>query len=958
MAQYELNLRDYWWIIRKKKFIIVFSAAMLGLFSFIFAYSRKPVDVFRASVSLKYEQTGPASDRGGAYGYDSDVDLATHAELIKSYSTIELAAKRLGWIDPKISPEEVRNNQELMNTIRNLKGKIETEQEGYTMIINVFVTSSLGDPIKTTKDLADFTNALGHAYAVWDTENKREKFTRANQFLSKQLDEARLRAQRASWNIQQFREDNEFITLDGSILVAEITAARAEYERIQRNRKELQRLIGASKNDRTLLRVGSSDLLPGISSPIIGGLKQQLSALKADRDALLLTYTEGYPPVARIDSSMSIIEKNILTEMKALRDNLIREGIPQEEKLTYLEEEYKKLPQLAPQLGEKEQELRFAMEAYTSLEDKWQDIMLGEQQLVSELMVVRPAFTPAAPINVSTTKATTVVGVIIGLILGVVFAFVAETVDTSIGTIEDVEAFLETSVLGVIPFVKPEEAMQRIRKKRPDLDDDEILAMQARLVAQFDSQSTQAESYRALRTNLQFVGIEKETKTIVVTSSTAREGKTTVSTNLAIAMAQIGKRTLLMEADLRKPAVARVFGIDREPGLTEVMLGAADWHDAVRTLTDIMMGKMPVEEFLATPGMDNLNIMTCGKIPPNPSEISNSRQMSELINQMRAEYDVIILDTAPVLQATDTALLSSKVDGVVLVYQVGRIARASLKRAKAQLENVKAHVLGVVLNGLKAEASRDYSAYHYGGYYGYGAEEKTEGFFLFRGIKKLLRKIRGQGEAGVEVTEESEPEKKKSFFQRVSLRKTAISISILLMLSFTFWYWRSHGPARPEVRVEETAVKSEVLEVVEKKAPPKEELVEIHPEKGPAGLQEERPQADTSVSPQTPGAKQGAYRIHIASHKQKKEADSRVEQLRNAGFVSFARPIDLGEKGRWYRVYVGQFSSKEDAKVAADQFIRQGLMDYAKVYKAPQVRGKPTTPPSTVGQTAGFGRED
>lgn len=943
MAQYELNLRDYWWVIRKKKFIIVFSTVMLGFFSFVFAYSRKPVDVFRTSVSLKYQQTGSTTDPYlSQYTDRTGGNLATHAALIKSYSTIELAAKRLGWIDPKRSPEEVRNDQELMSMIRDLKEKIDTEQEGYTMIINVFVTSALGypigNPIRTTKDLADFTNALGHAYADWDTETKRESFTRAHQFLSKQLEEARQKVQRASRNVQQFREKNEFITLDGSIgaLVSQLTTARAEYKRLQKNREDLQRLIGASERDRSLLRVGSADILMDIRTPIITNLKQRLSALKVDRDELLLTYTENHPSVVQIDSSMSSIEKKILTEMEVLRNSLIREEISQEKRLTYLEQEYKKLPQLALQLDEREQELRFAMDAYTSLEAKWQEIKLGEQQLVSELMVVRPAFTPTYPINVSTTKATTVVGILIGLILGVVFAFVAETVDTSIGTIEDVETFLETSVLGVIPFVKPEEAMEKIQKKRPDLDDDEILAMQARLVAQFDPQSTQAESYRALRTNLQFVGIEKETKTILITSSTAREGKTTLATNVAITMAQIGNRTLLMEADLRKPAIARIFGIDREPGLTEVMLGTVDWHDAVRTLTDIMMGKMPVEEFLATPGMDNLNIMTCGKIPPNPSEISNSKQMSDLINQMRAEYDVIILDTAPVLQATDTALLSSKVDGVVLVYQVGRIARASLKRAKVQLENVKAHVLGVVLNGLKAEVSRDYSAYHYGGYYGYGAEGEGEGLFLLRWIRKLLRKIRGGVTAEVEMVEEPEPEEKKSFFQRVSLRKIAISIPILLMLSFAFWYWRSHGPARPEVQVEETAVESGVSEVVEEKVPPKEAFVEAKPEKGPAGLQEEQPQADTPVSPQTPGAKPGAYTVHIASYyKQKEGADSQVEQLKSAGFVSFSRPIDLGEKGRWYRVYVGQFSSEEDAKAAADQFVKQGLTDYAKVYKVP-----------------------
>ena len=466
MAQYELNLRDYWWIIRKKKFVIILSTLMLGSFSFIFAYSRKPVPVFETSASLKYEKPVSGGMAFAQYTQAGGGDLATHTELIKSYNTIELAAKRMAWINPNLSSEEVRNDEELMIMIRDLKEKVETEQEGYTMIINIIVTSPLDYPITTTKDLADFTNALGIAYAEWDIATKKRGYSRSQEFLWEQLSDARRKNQIAARNVQRFREENKFVTLDGvaSGLFSELTTARREYERLQENRKQIESLIDAAKRDRSLLYVGSVELFMDIRNPIITSYKDQLIELRANRDELLLTYTEKYPSIIEIDSSMSIMEQKILNEMELFHNSLIREETSQKTSLDKLEQDYHKLPGLAVQLDEKEQELAFAEDAYISLTESWQESRLTEQQLTSDLVLARPAFPPEDPINTVTTKATAIVGTIIGLILGMVFAFVAETLDTSIGTIEDVEAFLDTTVLGVIPFVKPEEAKQRIRK--------------------------------------------------------------------------------------------------------------------------------------------------------------------------------------------------------------------------------------------------------------------------------------------------------------------------------------------------------------------------------------------------------------------------------------------------------------------------------------------------------------
>ena len=189
-----------------------------------------------------------------------------------------------------------------------------------------------------------------------------------------------------------------------------------------------------------------------------------------------------------------------------------------------------------------------------------------------------------------------------GLILGVVFAFIAETMDTSIGTIEDVEEYLGVSVVGIIPQIDIDDVKESLIRKGVPASDTETLERRSRLAAHFDPQSTLAESYRALCTNIQFVNVERGAKAISITSASNQEGKSVSIANLSLAMAQAGNRVLLVDCDLRRPTIYRTFGLDREPGLTDVILGNYDWKDVVRTVTDIMTGGIGMEDIMLTPG--------------------------------------------------------------------------------------------------------------------------------------------------------------------------------------------------------------------------------------------------------------------------------------------------------------------------------------------------------------------
>jgi len=231
--------------------------------------------------------------------------------------------------------------------------------------------------------------------------------------------------------------------------------------------------------------------------------------------------------------------------------------------------------------------------------------------------------------------------------------------------------------------------------------------------------SALAESYRSLRTNLLFSSLGKPLQVIQLTSVGIGEGKTSVIVNLAVSMAQAGKRVLMVDADLRRPAIHQVFGIDKSPGLSELLLGTKTLQQVCRSLPDLLMGRFTVEQIMGFPGLDKLNIITSGFLPPNPSECLNSARLDELMREFRQQYDLILIDTPPTLPVADSIILGRKADGTLLVYEVGDIPRVALRRAKNVLEQAQVKVLGIVLNNMRAEISLE--QYHFNYHYPYFA---------------------------------------------------------------------------------------------------------------------------------------------------------------------------------------------------------------------------------------------
>ncbi|MGG0283576.1 CpsD/CapB family tyrosine-protein kinase [Peribacillus butanolivorans] len=214
---------------------------------------------------------------------------------------------------------------------------------------------------------------------------------------------------------------------------------------------------------------------------------------------------------------------------------------------------------------------------------------------------------------------------------------------------------------------------------------------QVNLIALTNPKSPITEQYRLIRTNIQFSSVDKEIKTIVVTSAEPNDGKSTTAANLAIVLAQEEKKVLLVDADLRKPSIHYAFNISNIHGLTSVLTK-----------------KMDLRKTISNSNVLNLDILTSGPIPPNPSEILNSKAIETAINELKDIYDYIIFDTPPVLVVTDSQIVANKCDGVIMVVASGKTNKQSAVKAKELLEKANTSLLGVVLNGMESDTSNYY----------------------------------------------------------------------------------------------------------------------------------------------------------------------------------------------------------------------------------------------------------
>lgn len=747
MAQYEMNLRDYWLIVRRRRLIIIASTVLVALSSLWFAKQKVPI--YGAAAAVKFEQSTQLSGLlVEVLSYQPGTDnIETQVTLIKSYPILEEAAKRLRRLPETSSGEALRESKSYWAALDAIGSRVKVARVPNTSIIEIAATAA------NAREARDTANTIAEVYRDFNRAQRNLRVIEARRFIEGQLKEVEARVKRAEAEVWAFREANRIISpgAESSVLLSLFTQVRGDIEKARQQRTELE--LVQARLARTDAGNSAERVFVETSNPAMQRLQAMYSEFLLERNNLALEVTDRHPRLQALDDRMREVRLEMRREVTAQIAMLrTREEILNRQ-MGELLQKNREVPSVELTMQRLQREAKSNDDLLALLKGKHQEALIKESEKIEEVSIVRPATESDHPIGAEILN-TVLVGALLGLSLGLVLAFVQETLDTSIGTIEDVEAYLEVPVLGVVPHIDARGTVERIRERRPALAqmDPEALLSHALLVTHFDPKSPVAEAYRTLRTNIQFARMERAGKVLVVTSPTLQEGKTTTIVNLALTMAQSGQRTLLVGANLRRPSIHRFFGIEREPGLANILVGSVQWRDCIRTVADMLMGRFEMEDIMAAPGLDNLHIIEAGPIPANPSELLSTAAMGEFLRAVRDEYDVVLIDTPPVLPVTDSAIVSAQADGVILVYQAGKVGRLVLKRAKVHVENVGGKVWGVVLNDVKTEIAGYAYTHYYTHYYGEetAVDSPRERLERIGGFFRVLLRRDGRKEARAE----------------------------------------------------------------------------------------------------------------------------------------------------------------------------------------------------------------
>jgi len=407
-------------------------------------------------------------------------------------------------------------------------------------------------------------------------------------------------------------------------------------------------------------------------------LANQLADLEIRKRQMLEKYTSNHPDVRNLEQRIEVVQSKL-----------------------------GEIPAQDLQLARISRELRMQEDLYTTLNKQYEEAKLGVSSIVSFVSVVNKPVPDQAP--VSPNRALNMMaGSVLGVFLAVVLVFLLENLDVSISTIEDIENFIKLPVLGIIPNILSEKHIdnwltQVFKKERYTVD-----AFRSVLVVNRRYATGIIESYHTLRTNIMSQLNTKESVSLVFSSAGAAEGKTLTAVNFALASAHSGLRTLLIDADLRRPAINQIFGTRKEPGLSDVLTGRSEWRDVMLESADFIMGGLDYDQLMRFPGIENLKILNCGTQPDNVIDILNSSNWRDLMADLKSEFDLIIFDAPPVLLFADSLMLAKHAsDGVVLVYKAGKIARGALKRAKEQIGGANARMVRA------SEMGPQYGNYYY-----------------------------------------------------------------------------------------------------------------------------------------------------------------------------------------------------------------------------------------------------
>ncbi|MHC4600550.1 MAG: GumC family protein [Planctomycetota bacterium] len=540
--------------------------------------------------------------------------------------------------------------------------------------------------------IADYVNMIVDVYIDSHDLEKRSQSIEAENTIKQSMPKNLENLNKAERNLREFQEKNNLLSFEESKarLNRNLDNIVDEVQKLEKDLLDFEvkkRRIEQANGEKDLL---SLDFVQ--QSRLVNELKIQISNLNEQFIEIKPKYKSGQK-LEVLKTKIEEKKSELTTEVELLTTGTLERFADVKQKL---EKRIKSKDEVAAALNDLERkkftwdrlqsEVAQRRTIYEEASAKMKEISYGSSVTMSEITRLDPAQEPKAPVKPKPLLNLTMAAVV-GLLGGIGLAFFFEYLDDTIKGPEEVERYLRTPLLGIIP---------RFGKSEDDVARD--------LKTAHDPKSTISESFRSIRTGILFSSPDREPNALLIWSAGSSEGKTLVTINLAIAMAQAGARVVIIDGDLRRPRVHRAFDIDSEDGLSSYLSGQKD-------LSDLLVNSK----------IDNLSVLPAGPTPPNPSELLGADRMKNLIKILLGRFDKIIIDSPPALVVTDAAVLAGITDGIIQVVSASNVSRKILGRALEQMVKVGGRNIGAILNRVKSKKGgyEYYTGYYYYGYYGY-----------------------------------------------------------------------------------------------------------------------------------------------------------------------------------------------------------------------------------------------
>ncbi|MEK6303064.1 MAG: polysaccharide biosynthesis tyrosine autokinase [Acidobacteriota bacterium] len=592
--------------------------------------------------------------------------------------------------------------------------------------VDVLSANLSGDPLPDTRMLvisfthtdpalaADIVDNVAQVFMQRSFESKTDKYTKASDWLDRSTRELKARVEEAELKLSNYSRDKNLYATDGKETLA--TGKLSQLHDLA-TRAETDRMLKQSLYEE--VRAGRSAQLPeAFADPKTGELQKKLGELKVTLAQLSATYGEKNPKVVETKQQITAIEQQVAEsrgglelKLKADYERSVRDEASMKSALDRAKAEASQQNQAFIEYNILKQEVETNKGLYNEFLQKTSQAKIQEHEQHNNMRMIDPPQVPISPVGPNRLR-TIIIGFLVSLVAGVGLVFFLEYLDNTVKTVEDVSRYAQLPALSVIPAISGRRSRllnAKSKKAARELALNGNGHIRADQLMTLDSRSSVAEAYRVLRTSVLLSSVDNPPKVIMITSGQPGEGKTTTTINTAISLAQLGASVLIIDCDLRKPSAHKVLGVtEHGRGLSTYLSRTVNIDDCIQ--------KLPIA---------NLSLLPCGPIPPNPAEMISSLKMRELLLNLRERYDHIIIDSPPLLKVTDPVILSTLVDGVILVVHGGKSTRDVVRRTRHELAIAGAKVFGVVLNNV--DVHQGDGAGYYGDSYGdYGLDNSRE----------------------------------------------------------------------------------------------------------------------------------------------------------------------------------------------------------------------------------------